>query len=169
MTRRARLALLLYGVGAAAYALDRTTKILAEQHLAGRPPVELIPNVLQLAYTTNSGGAFGILGGQPVLFFVASILVCVAILVASTRLASMTSAIALGLVIGGAVGNLTDRLIRGPGVSGRVIDFIDFHVWPVFNLADSAIVIGAVVLISFSMKDRDKRSERPSDRDVVPG
>jgi signal peptidase II len=54
--------------------------------------------------------------------------------------------VALGLVLGGALGNLTDRIVRGPGVSGRVVDFIDFHVWPVFNVADSAIVIGAVLL-----------------------
>ena len=55
----------------------------------------------------------------------------------------VVAAVALGLILGGALGNLTDRALRGPGLSGRVIDFIDLHIWPVFNVADAAIVIGA--------------------------
>ena len=53
----------------------------------------------------------------------------------------------LGLVLGGAVGNLTDRIVRGSRFDGRVVDFIDFRVWPVFNVADSAIVIGAALIL----------------------
>jgi signal peptidase II len=144
---RVRLAAFLYGSAAAAYALDRVTKILAERELAGRPPIELIPHVLRLNYTTNSGGAFGLFGGQPWLFFVATLAVCLVIVVASRRLGSVATAVGLGMILGGALGNLTDRVIRGPGVSGRVVDFIDFRVWPVFNLADSAIVIGAAIVV----------------------
>jgi signal peptidase II len=70
-------------------------------------------------------------------------MVCVVIVAASTRLDGVATAIGLGMILGGAVGNLTDRLIRG---SAGVIDFIDFRVWPVFNAADSAIVIGAIVV-----------------------
>jgi signal peptidase II len=61
---------------------------------------------------------------------------------------------ALGLVLGGALGNLTDRAIRGSGFGGRVVDFIDLHVWPVFNLADSAIVVGAIVLAWMGLRER---------------
>ncbi len=60
---------------------------------------------------------------------------------------------ALGLILGGALGNLTDRIVRGPGFSGRVVDFVDFQVWPIFNVADTAIVVGAIVL-AFSNGDR---------------
>lgn len=74
-------------------------------------------------------------------------MVIVIILIASRRPPSLTGAVALGLVLGGALGNLTDRLIRGPGFSGEVVDFLDFRVWPVFNVADSCIVIGAALLL----------------------
>ena len=147
MSRRVRLAVTLYSAAVGAYLLDRLTKYLAERYLAGKPPVQVVPDVAQLRYTTNSGGAFGLFGGQPWLFFAATLVVCAAIVVASGRLSSGASALGLGLILGGALGNLTDRIIRGPGVSGHVIDFIDFHVWPVFNLADSAIVVGALVIL----------------------
>lgn len=147
MGHRVRLAGLLYAVAAGAYLLDRGTKVWAERSLAGRGPLELIPHVLQLDYTTNSGGAFGVLGGHPWIFFAASLAVSAAIVAGSTRLAHPWTAAGLGLVLGGAMGNLTDRLIHGAGVSGPVTDFVDLHVWPVFNLADSSIVLGAGILV----------------------
>jgi signal peptidase II len=146
---------ILYGVAGTAYALDRVTKILAEQLLEGREPVGVISGVLQLRFTTDPGGAFGLFGGMGWLFVLISILVILVVLVASRNLASTVSSVGLGLILGGAVGNLTDRFIRGPGFSGEVVDFIDFHVWPVFNLADSAIVIGAAILL-FSGFRRDR-------------
>jgi signal peptidase II len=148
LSRGGRLAILLYAVGAVAYALDRLTKLLAENHLADRPPVRIIPGVLDLRYTTNPGGAFGLFPGQPWLFFAATVVVCLAIvLFASPKLTSPATAVGLGLILGGALGNLTDRIIRGPGVSGRVVDFIDLQIWPVFNVADSAIVVGAALVL----------------------
>ena len=147
--------MILYGVAGTAYALDRVTKILAEQLLEGREPVVVISGVLQLRFTTNPGGAFGLFGGMGWLFVLISILVIVVVLVASRNLPSTVSSVGLGLILSGAVGNLTDRFIRGPGFSGEVVDFIDFHVWPVFNLADSAIVIGAAILL-FSGLRRDR-------------
>jgi signal peptidase II len=147
VTRKGRLVAILYGAAVGAYVLDRLTKYLAQRHLAGRPAVEIIPHVVQLRYTTNAGGAFGLFGGQPWLFFGATVIVCAAIVIASARLSSAAGAVGFGLILGGALGNLTDRIIRGPGVSGRVIDFVDFHIWPVFNAADSAIVIGALIVL----------------------
>lgn len=129
------------------YVLDRVTKLAAERHLEGRPPIDVIPGVLQFRYTTNPGGAFGLFGGATWLFVGASIAVIAIILVASRRPPSRAAALALGLVLGGALGNLTDRVVRGSGLSGEVVDFIDFQVWPVFNVADSSIVIGAALLL----------------------
>jgi signal peptidase II len=148
LSRGARLAILLYSTAGFVYVLDRLTKVLAESQLKDRPPIRVIPGVLHLMYTTNSGGAFGLFPGQPWVFFIATVVVCLAIIAfASPRLTSMATALGLGLILGGALGNLTDRLIRGSGISGRVVDFIDFQIWPVFNIADSAIVIGAAIVI----------------------
>jgi len=141
-----RRALTLYGIAAAVLALDRITKVLAERSLQDGP-VELIPGVLDLRYTTNPGGAFGLFGGIPWLFVAISAAVIIAIVLASRQLPATASAVGLGLVLGGAMGNLIDRAIRGPGFSGEVVDFIDLQVWPIFNLADSAIVVGAAVLL----------------------
>jgi len=146
VTRRARLAWLLYGTAGAAYLLDRLTKIWAENTLAGEPPIEVIPGVLRLTYTTNSGGAFGLGQSAPWLFAGATIVVSAIIVVSSARLGRRSAAVALGLVLGGALGNLTDRAVNGAGLTGRVIDFIDLRVWPIFNVADMAIVAGALIL-----------------------
>jgi len=148
-----RLAAWLYATAGLTYLVDRFTKLWAERALAGRPPVTVIPGVVQLNYTTNSGGAFGLGQSAPWVFAVATILVAAAIVASSFRLRNNPSALALGLILGGAFGNLTDRAARGDGLlSGRVVDFIDFHVWPVFNVADSAIVIGALLLAVSSIR-----------------
>jgi signal peptidase II len=147
VTGARRLAAWLYATAGLTYLVDRLTKLWAERALAGRPPVTVIPGVLQLNYTTNSGGAFGLGQSAPWVFAAATILVAAAIVASSFRLRNGPTAVALGLILGGAFGNLTDRAARGDGLlSGRVVDFIDFHIWPVFNVADSAIVIGAVLL-----------------------
>lgn len=134
------------------YGLDRITKFWAEHRLRNRPPLTLIPHVLDLRFTENSGGAFSLLGGQPWLFFGATVAVCAAIVWLSFRIATASSALGTGLILGGALGNLTDRIVRGPGVSGRVIDFVDLHHWPVFNAADSAVVVGAVLLVLVGLR-----------------
>jgi signal peptidase II len=159
LTLRGLLALLLYVTAGTAYALDRLTKILAESHLQGRPPVEVIPDVFQLRFITNPGGAFGMFGGATWLFALVSVVVAVVVVAASFDLPSRLTAVALGMVLGGAIGNLTDRVIRGPGFSGEVVDFFDFHVWPVFNVADSVIVTGAAILL-FAGFRREKEPAR---------
>ena len=151
--------MILYGTAAAAYTLDRVTKVLAENLLQGREPVEVIPAVLQLRFTTNPGGAFGLFGSLPVLFVVISVVVVAVVLFASRDLPSVASAVGLGLVLAGGLGNLTDRIVRGTGFSGEVVDFIDLHVWPVFNVADSALVVGAAVLVISGIR-RDRAARR---------
>jgi signal peptidase II len=155
-----RRALTLYGIAAAVLALDRFTKVLAERNLQDGP-VELIPGVLDLRYTTNPGGAFGLFGGIPWLFVAISAAVIIAIVLASRRLPATASAVGLGLVLGGAMGNLIDRAIRGPGFSGEVVDFIDLQVWPIFNLADSAIVVGAAVLLLSGLRRQPAPGDDP--------
>jgi signal peptidase II len=138
------------------------TKALAETHLQGGRPVELIPGVLQLRFTTNPGGAFGLFGNLSVLFVVFSVVVIGVVVLASRNLPGPAAAVGLGLVLGGAVGNLTDRLIRGRGLDGEVVDFIDLHVWPVFNAADSAIVIGALLLLLLGLRREGAARRGPS-------
>ncbi|HMC36527.1 MAG TPA: signal peptidase II [Actinomycetota bacterium] len=152
LSRHGRLQAVLFGAAAAAYGLDRITKLLAQEFLAGRAPVDLIPRVLRLNYTLNSGGAFGLFPRQPWVFFGATVVVCLAILAGSFRLVSGLTAVGTGMILGGALGNLTDRILHGPGVSGRVVDFIDFRVWPVFNLADASIVVGAALVVLAGMR-----------------
>lgn len=160
LTTRGRLALLLYGAAAAAYGLDRWTKVLAETHLQGGPPIEVISGVFQLRFVTNPGGAFGLFGGRAWLFALVSGIVVLVVVAASLDLPSRVAAVALGLVLGGAVGNLTDRVIRGSGFSGEVVDFLDFRVWPVFNVADTVIVTGAAVLLLTGFRRRGERDDR---------
>ncbi len=156
MTIRGRSAAVLFTVAGLTWALDRLTKVWVERSLAGRPPIAVIPGVLDLRFTTNSGGAFSLGRSAPWIFVGASILVSGAIVATAFRHTNAGTSIALGLILGGALGNLTDRVLRGPRLTGHVIDFVDFHVWPVFNLADSAIVVGAVLLAFTSFgADRD--------------
>jgi signal peptidase II len=146
-SRRVRLLTLTYGLAATAYVIDRLTKAWAERSLQGHEPIVLIPKVLDLSYTTNSGGAFSLFGSVPWLFFGASVGISLVLVWYSRKVTRALAAAGLGLVIGGAIGNLTDRIVRGSGVSGRVVDFIHLQLWPTFNVADSSIVIGAGILI----------------------
>lgn len=153
MTSIRRSAAWLYGAAAAAYLLDRLTKAWAEGALAGRPPIRVIPGVLSLNYTTNSGGAFGLGRSAPWFFAAATITVALVIVAVSFRAHRPSIAVGLGLILGGGLGNLTDRALNGDGLlTGRVVDFIDLHVWPVFNLGDTAIVAGAVLLAAASAR-----------------
>jgi signal peptidase II len=159
VTRHGRSAAVLFGAAGLAWSIDRLTKLWVEHSLAGRPPVTIIPGVLDLRFTTNPGGAFSLGQTTPWIFVAASVLVSIAILATAFRHTNVATSIALGLILGGALGNLTDRVVRGPRFSGQVVDFVDFHLWPVFNAADSAIVVGAIVLaVSSFAADRDRTS-----------
>jgi signal peptidase II len=142
---RSRAAAWLFVAAGAVFLVDRLTKIWAESRLPGRP-VDVIPGVLTFRFATNPGGAFSLGQDWPWFFVGASVIVSVLIVVTAFRHTSVLTAVALGLVLGGALGNLTDRLTRGDGFSGHVVDFVDLQVWPVFNVADAAIVVGAVLL-----------------------
>lgn len=142
-------------IAAVIVGVDQLTKQMALDSLADAP-VDLIDGVLTLRLTFNSGGAFGLGKGIPGLFLIATILVSVGIMIWSRRLDERRWAIPLGLIVGGGLGNLFDRIARDTG--GRVVDFIDLHVWPVFNVADSAIVIGVIFVLLLS--GRSERAEK---------
>jgi signal peptidase II len=155
---RSRAAQTLFVTAFLAYGLDRVTKILAESSLPGAP-IDLIPGAVTLRYTTNSGGAFSIGQSAPWFFVGVSAVVAIVILATAFRHTTRVVGVSLGLVLGGALGNLTDRVIRAPGLRGPVVDFIDLHVWPVFNLADSAIVVGAILLAWVGLRERQEGSD----------
>ncbi|MGN6242696.1 MAG: signal peptidase II [Motilibacteraceae bacterium] len=145
--RRGRRVAVLVGVAVLVYVIDQVTKVIAAHELAGREPVVLLGGLLKLTLVRNPGAAFGIAGGATIIFSVVAVVVAVAILRTAPRLRSTPWAVALGLLLGGAMGNLTDRLVRDPApLRGRVVDFLELPHWPVFNGADSAIVCGAVLI-----------------------
>jgi signal peptidase II len=154
---RARWALLL-GVAATVLALDQLTKWWAVEVLDTRI-VEVVGS-LQFRLTINYGSAFSLANGRgPLISLLA--LVIVAVLLRSGRHAStIPMAVAIGMVLGGAIGNLVDRAFRpGDGLlGGGVVDFIDLQWWPVFNLADSGIVVGAILLFLAQWRE-DGREE----------
>jgi len=134
-------------VAATVVALDQATKAWAVATLSAGP-IRLIDDVLALRLTRNPGGAFSVFTGfTPVLALLATALVVV-IIRTTRRTADPLMAHTLALVLGGAVGNLVDRMVRDPGfLRGHVVDFIDLSFWPTFNLADSAITIGVLIVL----------------------
>ena len=126
--------------------LDALTKQWAMSALADGP-IDLFGSV-RFALVRNKAGAFG-LGGAFVPFLAVAALVLVLVLVAKgTATEKLPTAVALGLVVGGAFGNVIDRIFRSPGfLQGAVVDFVDVGFWPVFNLADSAITVGCLLLL----------------------
>ena len=148
-TRTSRRYLWLFAaIAATAYTVDVVSKILAVEHLRGEPRVPLVGDLFSLFLTYNSGAAFSFLTGHtPVLSVVAIIATGVVVWVAR-RLGSTGWAIALGFLLGGVAGNLTDRLVREPGfLRGHVVDFFMLPNFPVFNVADICINIAAATIV----------------------
>lgn len=140
-------------VVAVVWGLDQLTKALAVDRLVEGEPVELVPGVLDLYLLYNPGAAFSLATGMTWLLTVVAGAVVVAVAVMARRLGSRAWALTLGLLLGGALGNLTDRLLRDPGFGvGHVVDFLRLPRWPVFNLADTAIVVAAVLVVVLSLR-----------------
>ena len=150
--------ILTLAISAAVVAADQLTKWWVVSTLPGHP-VELIPGVLQLHYVENSGAAFGFLPGAGSFIALGAIAAAVLILLVVHRLEGRLEMVAMGLVLGGALGNLIDRVARGSGLlDGPVVDFVDFRYFPAFNVADSAITVGAclAILAAFVLTRRAK-------------
>jgi signal peptidase II len=139
----------LIGAAAPVYAADQLTKAWAVAALPPEQPRHLIGAALQLNLIRNPGAAFSIGTGYTWVLTLVACSVVAVIVATSRRLGSLGWAWALGLLLGGSVGNLTDRMVRPPGPGrGHVVDFLQLPHWPIFNLADSAVV-SAAVLIGF--------------------
>ena len=149
--RRVRL---LLGVAAFVIAADAISKAIAVSHIREYTYIHLIGNLLMLTLTRNGGAAFNLGGtGMTIVFTAIAASVIAYILRASRNLGSVSWAITLGLLLGGATGNLIDRIFRAPGfLRGDVIDWIQLPHWPVFNIADSSIVCAGVLVVLLSMR-----------------
>ncbi|MGW6458464.1 signal peptidase II [Streptomyces sp. NPDC055078] len=152
---RRRIAVLL-GVAVFAYLLDLVSKMIVVAKLEHQPPIEIIGDWLKFEAVRNAGAAFGIGEAFTVIFTAIAATVIVVIIRLARKLYSLPWAIALGLLLGGALGNLTDRIFRAPGVfEGAVVDFIAPAHFAVFNLADSAIVCGGILIVILSFRGLD--------------
>jgi signal peptidase II len=145
---RARATGIFAGVAIAAYVVDLGTKLLAVDRLSGRPDVRVLGDLLVLHLTRNPGAAFSTGTSYTVLLTCVAMLAVLVVLFLSRRIASVGWAVALGLLLAGVSGNLTDRLFRAPGpLRGHVIDFLMLPHWPVFNIADSCINVAAALIL----------------------
>jgi len=155
-------------VAALIWAIDFVTKNWAINYLEGRNPRKIIGNFLQLTFTKNSGAAFSLATRGTILLTIFSIVVILAIGYWSPRLTSRRWGLVLGLVLGGTLGNLSDRIFRaniGTGVfKGEVIDWIQLPHWPVFNLADSSIVIAALIASFLSIRNISPITKNDTDQ-----
>jgi signal peptidase II len=152
---------LLAGIAVAALVVDIITKVVVVAHLRPGDPVRLLGGAVYLSLTRNQGAAFNIGGtGYTAILAAVAAVVIIVIVRFARRLRSWQWAVALGLVVGGAGGNLTDRLFRAPGpLRGGVVDFIsvfspDGHPWPIFNVADSCLVVGVIIAVLLELTGR---------------
>jgi signal peptidase II len=149
---------LFVSVAAVILALDVITKIAVVETLSDRPPVKLLGGLVYLVHTRNTGAAFSMASGYTVLLSLVAVGVSIFILRIARKLTSLLWAVSLGLILGGAVGNLIDRLFRHPApLRGAVVDFLSLldpvnPPWPVFNVADSALVIGVAIAILLELR-----------------
>lgn len=144
---RSRLLAVLAGVGIVGYTSDQVTKAWASAGLVPGVRRSLVGGLLQLNLTRNAGAAFSVATSATwVLTIIAIVVICVTIY-AARRLGSKGWAVALGLLLAGALGNLTDRFFRSPGGGqGHVVDFLELPHWPIFNVADMCVVSAAVLI-----------------------
>ena len=152
---------IFFGVAAAAYLLDLVTKVLAVDRLSDRPPVQVIGDVLQLTLVRNPGAAFSTGTSYTLLLSLVAVAAVSVVLFLSRRLDDRLWAFGLGCLLGGVLGNLTDRVFRQPGfLRGHVIDFLQLPNWPVFNVADICINVAAGVIILQAFRGISHTGER---------
>jgi signal peptidase II len=136
-----------FGLAIAAIALDQLTKVLAERLLT-EGPVDIIPGFLDVRFAENPGASFSSFQNAGPFLGIAAVGAAFLVVFMIERSESAGERAGLGLILGGALGNLVDRMVRGDGfLDGAVIDWINFRNFPTFNIADSAITIGAVILL----------------------
>ena len=136
--------------------VDQGTKAVVRMLMYQGESIPVLPSVFHLTYIMNPGAAFGILPNQNVLFITTAVLLITGVLAGYRKLSPGRKILRIGLalVLGGALGNLLDRLRFG-----KVVDFLDFRIWPVFNLADTAIFIG-VCLLAWELLKHSGKSDK---------
>jgi signal peptidase II len=151
MTRRASL-LWAVAIASAVFVVDQAIKFLIESSMRVGQSISLVPGLLDLTYIKNDGGAFGILGGSRLILLAGSAIAVVVVLwlLFSGRPTKLTT-LGGGLILGGAAGNLLDRL-----GSGEVTDYVHFSFWYIFNAADAAIVVGVGLLLLSALRSTEK-------------
>ncbi|NUS72564.1 MAG: signal peptidase II [Corynebacteriales bacterium] len=163
---------------------DIATKLWVVATRVDAEPVKLFGGIVYVVHTRNTGAAFSLASGFTVVLTLLAVGVSIFIVVVARRLASPGWAVSLGLILGGALGNLIDRILRDPGPGrGGVVDFISLldpydPPWPVFNIADSALVTGVLLAIFLELRGRRidgthagdaKKQQKPSSRrEVTP-
>jgi signal peptidase II len=145
--------------------LDQLTKALVVAFLEGRPPIWLVGNLVSLQATRNTGAAFSLGQTYTVLLSLFAVAVIVYIIRIARKLASTGWAVALGLILGGAAGNLTDRLFRAPApLQGGVVDFISVGWFAIFNVADSCLCIGVALVVLLVFRGIGVDGQRAGDQ-----
>jgi signal peptidase II len=156
MSRRASL-LSALALALVVFALDQGIKSVVEGSMRVGESITLVSDFLSLTYIKNDGGAFGILGGSQMILLVGSaVAVAVVLWMLLSGRPSVPTTLGCGLILGGAAGNLLDRL-----GSGEVTDYIHFSFWYIFNAADAAIVLGVALLLLSALRS-DRAGQRPA-------
>jgi len=151
--RRTSLVQRLFAIALVVWAIDFLTKNWAISNLSSSPR-KIIGNLLQLTLLRNPGAAFSMATGFTIIFTSISMGVAIFIMRYAARITSSWWAIVAGLVLGGVLGNLSDRIFREPGfLYGHVIDWIELPHWPIFNIADSSIFIAAGIAILLTVRN----------------
>lgn len=162
---------LLLGVAAVVLVCDIVTKVLAVKLLTPGQPVSIIGDTVTWTLVRNSGAAFSMATGYTWVLTLIATGVVIGIMWMGRRLLSPWWAIGLGMILGGATGNLVDRFFRSPGpLRGHVVDFFSVGWFPVFNVADPSVVGGAILLVALSLFgfDFDSPTRRTSAPPTVP-
>ncbi|MDV9176985.1 signal peptidase II [Streptomyces sp. W16] len=160
---------LLWWVAGLAYAVDLGSKVAVVARLEGRAAVPVLGSWMELRVQRNPGAALGIGHATTFVFTLIAVAVAVAVVRVSRRLTSTPWAVSLGLLLGGALGNLTDRVFRSPGgMQGAVVDFISVRDFSVMNLADWAITCGSVLAVLLAFRGRELGSAGPAALSETP-
>ena len=171
MKSRTHLQELMLKIAIGVIVLDLITKVLAVRYLENRPNIVLIPAIfgenagplLQFTFFRNPGAAFSLGSSTTWVFTILAFVIAFYIYRTGKKVVRLSWAICLGAMLGGAIGNLIDRLFRSPGVfRGAVVDFIQIPYWAVFNIADMGVSISAVVIAVMALfgKDSYLKSEK---------
>jgi signal peptidase II len=163
---------LLAGIAVIVLVIDIVSKVVGVAQLEGREPVQVLGGLVYLQLVRNPGAAFSLATGYTWVLSLVALAVVVVIVRVARRLRSTGWAVALGLVLGGATGNLVDRIFRAPGpLQGHVVDLFspfapDGRAFPVFNVADSAIVCGGILLVLLALLGREIDGTRTGEKEA---